>query len=355
MSRPWFRATKTGIFHLFCTQFCGTAHSGMVGSVVVMSKPDFAAWLAGQRPSRRPCRARPRAVHEPRLRGMPRRRAALSMRPISRGLYGRKVPLADGRFALVDDAYLRDRILDPKTNPPAGYDPIMPSFKGEVDDGADPRADRLYPLAVLEPGSAPMTDASPRSIAPLPERARAAGSYLDSEGGGLSEWLLTTDHKRIALLYALMITAFFFIGGAAATLIRLELFSPHGHFLTDDGYNRAFTLHGIIMVWFFLVPLIPATFGNFLLPLMIGAPDVAFPKLNLVSWYLTLIGGLFVLCGAARGRRRYRAGPSIRPTRPPSPTAMSRSRCSACSSRGSAPLRPASISLRPSTCCARQA
>ena len=136
---------------------------------------------------------------------------------------------------------------------------------------------------------------------PFPERARPSGSYLDSEGGGISEWLLTTDHKRIALLYAVMITAFFFIGGAAATLIRLELFSPHPHLLTDDGYNRAFTLHGIIMVWFFLVPLIPATFGNFLLPLMIGAPDVAFPKLNLTSWYLTLIGGILVLWALLAG------------------------------------------------------
>ena len=71
--------------------------------------------------------------------------------------------------------------------------------------------------------------------------------------------------------------------------------------MTDDGYNRAFTLHGIIMVWFFLVPLIPATFGNFLLPLMIGAPDVAFPKLNLTSWYLTLIGGILVLWALLAG------------------------------------------------------
>ena len=147
-----------------------------------------------------------------------------------------------------------------------------------------------------------MTDA----VVPIdhaePRGARiVAGSYLNSEGGGLSEWLLTTDHKRIALLYALMITAFFFIGGAAATLIRLELISPHGHFLTDDEYNHVFTLHGIIMVWFFLVPLIPATFGNFLLPLMIGAPDVAFPKLNLASWYLTLIGGICVLAAMMLG------------------------------------------------------
>ena len=138
-------------------------------------------------------------------------------------------------------------------------------------------------------------DAEPR------REVGTTGSYLDSHGAGFSEWLLTTDHKRIALLYAAMITGFFFIGGAAATLIRLELFSPTPHFLTDDGYNRAFTLHGIIMVWFFLVPLIPTTLGNFLLPLMIGAPDVAFPKLNLASWYLTLIGGLFVLSAMLMG------------------------------------------------------
>ena len=147
-----------------------------------------------------------------------------------------------------------------------------------------------------------MTDAvAPIDHAELRRVRIVAGSYLDSEGGGLSEWLLATDHKRIALLYALMITAFFFIGGAAATLIRLELISPHGHFLSDDEYNHVFTLHGIIMVWFFLVPLIPATFGNFLLPMMIGAPDVAFPKLNLASWYLTLIGGICVLAAMMLG------------------------------------------------------
>ncbi len=138
-------------------------------------------------------------------------------------------------------------------------------------------------------------DAEPRS------EEGTTGSYLDSQGRGFADWLLTTDHKRIALLYAAMITAFFFIGGAAATLIRLELFSPTPRLLTDDGYNHVFTLHGVIMVWFFLVPLIPTTLGNFLLPLMIGAPDVAFPKLNLASWYLTLIGGLLVLAAMAMG------------------------------------------------------
>jgi cytochrome c oxidase subunit I len=121
-----------------------------------------------------------------------------------------------------------------------------------------------------------------------------AESYLD-EGHTVLSWLGTTDHKRIAILYALSITVFFFIGGAAAALVRLELISPTGLFLTSDEYNRLFTMHGIIMVWFFLVPSIPATMGNFLLPLMIGAEDVAFPRLNLFSWYLYVVGAAFTV------------------------------------------------------------
>ena len=118
--------------------------------------------------------------------------------------------------------------------------------------------------------------------------------YL-GDGHTLRSWLLTTDHKRIAILYALTLTIFFFIGGVAIALVRIELVPPAQDFVTADEYNRLFTLHGIIMVWFFLVPSIPATFGNFLLPLMIGARDLAFPRLNLFSWYLTVIGGAFTV------------------------------------------------------------
>src|SRR5215475_10828224 len=119
-------------------------------------------------------------------------------------------------------------------------------------------------------------------------------SYLEA-GHTLISWLTTTDHKRIAILYAVSITLFFFIGGIAIAMVRLELMTPHGLFLTSDAYNRLFSLHGIIMVWFFLVPSIPATMGNFLLPMMIGAPDVAFPRLNLLSWYLYVGGALFTV------------------------------------------------------------
>ncbi len=139
-----------------------------------------------------------------------------------------------------------------------------------------------------------------------PARARPGERSYLTEGTTLRSWLLSTDHKRIAILYAASITMFFFIGGAAATLIRLELFTPKGDLVTADTYNRLFTLHGVIMVWFFLVPSIPATLGNFLLPLMIGAKDVAFPRLNLMSWYLYVVGGLLHAGGAAARRGRYR-------------------------------------------------
>ncbi len=118
--------------------------------------------------------------------------------------------------------------------------------------------------------------------------------YLN-DGTSLRSWLLTTDHKRIAILYMLSITFFFFVGGAAAVLFRLELLTPQGDLISADSYNKLFSLHGIIMVWFFLIPAVPAVLGNFLLPLMIGARDLAFPRLNLLSWYIFMSGGLFTL------------------------------------------------------------
>lgn len=119
-------------------------------------------------------------------------------------------------------------------------------------------------------------------------------SYLRA-GHSLKSWLLTTDHKRIGVLYTLSITFFFFIGAVAAALIRLDLLTPAGDLLTNEGYNRAFTVHGVVMVWFFLIPSIPNTFGNFLIPLMIGAKDLAFPRLNLLSWYIYMLAGLFTV------------------------------------------------------------
>ncbi len=111
----------------------------------------------------------------------------------------------------------------------------------------------------------------------------------------VKSWLLTLDHKRIGLLYLFGISFFFLIGGIYASLIRLELVTPQGDLFTADTYNRVFTMHGVIMIFFFLIPSIPATLGNFLLPLMLGAKDVAFPRLNLLSWYIYMIGGAMML------------------------------------------------------------
>jgi cytochrome c oxidase subunit I len=111
----------------------------------------------------------------------------------------------------------------------------------------------------------------------------------------ISSWLLTGDHKRIAVMYILSISFFFFLGGIAASLIRYELTSPAGVTLESDTYNKIFTAHGVIMIFFFLVAAIPATLGNFVLPLMIGARDLAFPRLNLLSWYLFMAGGILIL------------------------------------------------------------
>jgi cytochrome c oxidase subunit I len=119
-------------------------------------------------------------------------------------------------------------------------------------------------------------------------------NYLNAEYG-IRSWLLTTDHKRIALLYLLSITFFFFIGGFFALLIRLELLTPAGDLMTADMYNKAFTMHGQIMVFFFLIPSIPAVLGNFLIPMMIGAKDLAFPRINLLSWYIYIVAGILYL------------------------------------------------------------
>src|ERR1700761_3738246 len=119
-------------------------------------------------------------------------------------------------------------------------------------------------------------------------------NYL-TNGWTLRSWFLTVDHKRIAVLYTITITMFFFLGGAAAALIRLNLLTPAGTMMSAETYNRLMTMHGVIMVWFFLVPAIPVTIGNFIVPLMIGAKDLAFPRLNLFSWQLFVIGGLVAL------------------------------------------------------------
>ncbi|RMD89029.1 MAG: cytochrome c oxidase subunit I [Calditrichaeota bacterium] len=117
----------------------------------------------------------------------------------------------------------------------------------------------------------------------------------------LKSWLLTLDHKRIGILYLISITLFFFVGGFFALLVRLELLTPAGDLMSSETYNKMFTMHGVFMIFFFLIPSIPAVLGNFLIPMMIGAKDVAFPRLNLMSWYIFIIGGTFTTLSMVLG------------------------------------------------------
>jgi len=125
-------------------------------------------------------------------------------------------------------------------------------------------------------------------------------NYLNANYG-IRSWLLTVDHKRIGLLYLGSITAMFLIGGIFAGLIRLELLTPAGDMVESDTYNKLFTMHGIVMIFFFLVPSIPAVLGNFLIPIMIGARDMAFPRLNLASWYVFIVGAAFTMAAMLIG------------------------------------------------------
>jgi cytochrome c oxidase subunit 1 len=139
--------------------------------------------------------------------------------------------------------------------------------------------------------------APPASPTPL---SLPVHSYLNASRG-IASWLLTKDHKRIAILYLIPITAMFFIGAFFMAIVRLNLMTPSGSLVSADMYNRSFTAHGVIMVFFFLVPVVPAVLGNFFLPLMIGAKDLAFPRLNLLSWYLYMLAAGWALVATIAG------------------------------------------------------
>ncbi|MFZ1685482.1 MAG: cytochrome c oxidase subunit I [Candidatus Zixiibacteriota bacterium] len=118
---------------------------------------------------------------------------------------------------------------------------------------------------------------------------------------GIKSWLFTLDHKRIGIMYFAAIAFFFFVGGMIALMIRTELFSNHNQMLSSETYNQLFTLHGAIMIFLFIIPSVPAILGNFVLPIMIGAKDVAFPRLNLASWWVYVAGSIFCLYSIISG------------------------------------------------------
>jgi cytochrome c oxidase subunit 1 len=122
-----------------------------------------------------------------------------------------------------------------------------------------------------------------------------------TEPKGLKSWLTTVDHKRIGIMYLWAVLGAFLLGGIFALLLRIELLTPKETIMTAETYNKVFTLHGVIMVFLFIIPSIPAALGNFVLPLMLGAKDVAFPRLNLLSYYIYVVGALFGITAMVTG------------------------------------------------------
>ena len=136
---------------------------------------------------------------------------------------------------------------------------------------------------------------------PVPNSAPARNDSYLTDGTTVLSWLNTRDHKRVGVMFLVLVISALFVGGMFAMTLRLKLLTPGPGFIDALTYNRLFTLHGIVMVWFFLIPAVPSVFGNFMLPLMIGAKDVAFPRLNLLSVYLYLSGAALALWGMVHG------------------------------------------------------
>src|SRR5262245_62077337 len=196
----------------------------------------------------------------------------------------------------------RRRELRPRVDPQSPGPP-RPGLPGDHADLSGPpqrgerhAADRVSedPAARGRGGDAMIPQTEPL-VEPHATEPRV--NYLTADYG-IRSWLFTVDHKRIALLYLISITVMFVIGGLFAGAIRLELLTPQADVVNSDTYNKLFTMHGVVMIFFFLIPSIPAVLGNFLIPLMIGARDLAFPRINLLSWYIYTVSaviGLWVM------------------------------------------------------------
>src|SRR5439155_702186 len=233
------------------------------------------------------------AVRGPRLHHLPPRRRAGALPRSGRALRAHRDPHHR------PDAH-RGRGLHPRVDPDAGRQDRRrlrehhADLPGSRERGGRARADRVREVPAGHGGQGAMTTAA----AVVAEEPRL--HYLN-ESYGVRSWLLTTDHKRVGLLYLISLTGAFFVGGFFAVMLRLELLTPAGDLLQAETYNKFFTMHGVIMVFFFLIPSIPAALGNFFLPLMIGAKDVAFPRLNLSSWYLYVIGSIWAVAAIILG------------------------------------------------------
>ncbi len=287
----------------------------MIGQVIVMEPTAYQAWLSSGGGATGTLASNGQQLFQQLGCATCHRSDTQGRGPNLAGLFGKQVLLEDGRTVVADENYIRESILNPGAKIVSGFKPIMPSYQGQVSEEslmalvayikslsqpqrverqatgircsrAVERAIRLRTLKVCDMATAVQTV----------ERE----NYLNSNYG-IKSWLLTTDHKRIAMLYLISITAMFWIGGFFAMMIRLELLTPAGDLVSSDTYNKLFTMHGIIMVFFFLIPSVPAVIGNFVIPLMVGAKDLAFPRINLLSWYIYMVGAITALVAMVTG------------------------------------------------------
>jgi cytochrome c oxidase subunit 1 len=253
----------------------------------VLKPAEYAAWLTSGRPVDDLAAGGERLFRELGCSGC-HAGSSVIRAPHLEGVYGGPVPLSTGEVVTADDQYIRDSILLPALQIVAGYSNAMPTYQGRASE------EQIIHTKLGQQKTAGGNVQMNTAERPITVARPEVEDYL-SAGHTVRSWLLTTDHKRIGLLYLFSILFFFTVAAVAAALMRAELLHPHGTFLDNETYNKLFTLHGVLMVWFFLIPSIPAVLGNFVIPLMLGARDVAFPRLNLLSWYLFMLGGAFVL------------------------------------------------------------
>ena len=301
-STLWFMPTKTGKFHLFCAEYCGTKHSGMIGWIYVMDPKEYSEWLSGGVPGATLARDRREIIYGP------------GVHQLSQSGWFRPLPIA-GRSLRQEGAARRrsnrggGRSIYPRIDSTAQrqsggrLQTGDADFSGTGDGGRRFEPDRIHQVDLDRSRRPRPKSHRPRrrNISLMITAAVQEREHYLNAGYGIKSWLLTKDHKRIGLLYLATITLFFFLGGAFATMIRIELLTPQGDLVSSETYNKLFTMHGVAMVFFFLIPSIPATLGNFFLPMMIGARDLAFPRINLLSWYLLVVGGLFSLFAMLAG------------------------------------------------------
>ena len=323
----WFEATKPGKYHLFCSQYCGTKHSGMIGWIYAMTSVDYQNWLTQGAPEGSLASDGEKYFHQFGCANC-HHFGRQGRGPDLRNLYMRPVLLTTGQTIIADDSYIREKLRDPDAQVPWGFSAgVMPNFTGVVSEeqilalisyikalGPQPGTQEPSSPAPLPRNTERKKELAGPALHPTPVRRwrsadmiqavadKTEKNYLNEKQGILS-WLLTTDHKRIGILYTFSITGFFFLGGFFALMMRLELlFAAVIGWSAAETYNKLFTMHGIIMVWFFLIPSIPNTLGNFLIPMMVGRQRSGLSETELTQLVCVYAGRRllrFTLCFAA--------------------------------------------------------